>query len=157
MSLLAVLHTCTHTASIPTDIGHEMNGILGQNETVRYNLQIPVIGVTVEVCACAGRIVVYGSSSNPNPNSAFYEFFLEVVHENDSELCNCKFHNQDTPLQMSSRKTRNPRTVQSEKNTLFLTVVGKDKKNSFFRLNSTAGDLHHDNKSKAFCVVIGAT
>ena len=71
-------------------------------ETARYNLQIPVIGVTVEVCVSAGRIVVYGSTSDSNPNSAFYEFFLQVVYDNDTEQCDHMFYKPDTLSPTSS-------------------------------------------------------
>ena len=89
------MHTHT-TASILTDIGDHINGTLDQNETVRYNLQIPVIGVTVEVCVSAGRIVLYGSASDHNPNSAFYEFFLQVVYDNDTLQCDHMFYKPPT-------------------------------------------------------------
>ena len=133
-------HKHTHTtASIPIDIGHDMNGALDQNETVRYNLQIPVIGVTVVVCASAGHIVLYGSSTTPDPNSAFYEFFLQVVYANDTEQCDRMFYKPDTPS-TSPLEKRNEGVPQSETMTLYLSVVGKDKENSFVHLNSTAGD-----------------
>ena len=117
-----------------------MNGTLDQNETVRYNLQIPVIGVTVEVCASAGRIVVYGSTSDSNPNSAFYEFFLQVVYEDDTEQCDHMFYKSDTLPPTSSLEKRNEGVPQNETMTLYLSVVGKDKENSFVHLKSTAGD-----------------
>ena len=39
--------------------------------------------------------MLYGSASDPNPNSAFYEFFLQVVYD-DSELCYHMFYKYDT-------------------------------------------------------------
>jgi collagen type VI alpha len=129
-------------ASIPIDIGHDMNGALDQNETVRYNLQIPVIGVTVEVCVSAGRIVLYGSASDHNPNSAFYEFFLQVVYEDDTEVCDHTFYKPDTLPPTSSSDIHDQRVLRSEPMTLYLSVVGKDKENSFIHLNFTAGDVY---------------
>ena len=68
-----------------------MNGTLDQNETVRYHFQIPVAGITVRVCISVGHVVVYGSFSVPNPNSAFYDFLLEFESEtSDSESENCQ-------------------------------------------------------------------
>ena len=150
-------HTHKHTtASIRTDIGHEMNGTLERNETVRYNLQIPVIGVTVEVCVSAGHIVLYGSTSDSNPNSAFYEFFLQVVYEDDTVQCDHMFFKSDTPTTSSLEKC-NEGVPQSETMTLYLSVVGKDKENSFFHLNSTAGDTcpGYIDPSKTNIIVMG--
>ena len=68
-----------------------MNGTLDQNETVRYHFKIPVAGITVRVCISVGHVVVYGSFSVPNPNSAFYDFLLEFESEtSDSESENCQ-------------------------------------------------------------------
>ena len=116
-----------------------MNGTLDKNETVRFNLQIPVIGVTVEVCVSAGHIVVYGSTSESNPNSAFYEFFLQVVYEDDTEQCDHIFYKLDTLPPTSSSDQR---VLRSEPMTLYLSVVGKDKANSFVHLKGTAGDVY---------------
>ena len=101
-----------------------------------------MIGVTVEVCVSAGRIVVYGSSTVPNPNSAFYEFFLQVVYDNDTEVCDHMFYKPDILLPTSSSDTHNQRVLRSEPMTLYLLVVGKDKENSFIHLKGTAGDVY---------------
>ena len=75
-----------------------MNGILGQNEAVRYHFQVPVAGITVRVCITVGHVVVYGSFTVPNPNSAFYDILLEFeagLSSNETEMCKNKFINPD--------------------------------------------------------------
>ena len=75
-----------------------MNGTLDQNETVRYHFQVPVAGITVRVCITVGHVVVYGSFTVPNPNSAFYDFLLEFEAEpsgKETETCKNKFISPD--------------------------------------------------------------
>lgn len=67
-----------------------MNGTLDQNETVRYQFPVPVIGITVKVCVSVGHVIVYGSVSIPSPNSAFYDWLLELEfqqYDNEAEIC----------------------------------------------------------------------
>jgi hypothetical protein len=85
-------------ATLPADTDEEMNGTLDQNETVRYHYQIPVAGITLRVCISVGHVVVYGSFSVPNPNSAFYDFVLEFGSESntsDTETCRNRYIDPD--------------------------------------------------------------
>lgn len=93
------IYTHSHTASVPADVEEEMNGTLDGNETIRYHFPIPVIGITVEVCVSQGHILVYGSVTVPNPNSAFYDWFLELNYEhrsNESVICENHFFDPST-------------------------------------------------------------
>ena len=88
----------TSAATLPADTDEEMNGTLDQNETVRYHYQIPVAGITLRVCISVGHVVVYGSFSVPNPNSAFYDFVLEFGSEtntSDTEICRNRYIDPD--------------------------------------------------------------
>ena len=139
MKLNGCIAHSPHTASIPTHVNDELNGTLDQNETVRYNLQIPVNGVTVEVCADTGHIVVYGSSSVPNPNSAFYEFFLQV-YGNGPEPCDHVFYEPTvSPISSSDHQMLRRETETSR---LFLSVIGKAEENTFVHLKTTPGDIY---------------
>ena len=80
-----------HTVSIPACIDKEMNGTLHQDQTVRYNFPVPVTGITVKVCISVGHVIVYGSVSVPNPNSAFYDWLLELDFNGMTETCKCIF------------------------------------------------------------------
>ena len=89
------------TASVPADVEEEMNGTLDGNETIRYHFPIPVIGITVEVCVSQGHILVYGSVTVPNPNSAFYDWIFELNYEhmhhgNESVACQNQFFDPST-------------------------------------------------------------
>ena len=98
---MCVLSSCiypTFAATLPADTDEEMNGTLDQNETVRYHYQIPVAGITLRVCISVGHVVVYGSFSVPNPNSAFYDFVLEFGSESntsDTETCRNRYIDPD--------------------------------------------------------------
>ena len=82
------------SATLPGNTDEEINGTLNQNESVRYHFPIPVAGITVRVCISVGRVVVYGSFSVPNPNSAFYDWSLELhfgLNSSQKEICNSTF------------------------------------------------------------------
>ena len=88
----------TSVAILPADTDEEMNGTLDQNETVHYHYHIPVAGITLRVCISVGHVVVYGSFSVPNPNSAFYDFVLEFGSESntsDTETCRNRYIDPD--------------------------------------------------------------
>ena len=146
-----------------------MNGTLDQNETVRYHFQIPVAGITVRVCISVGHVVVYGSFSVPNPNSAFYDFLLEFESEtsnSESENCQSTFIDPDkippspsSPnIQSSSthapssdsrppttslapQPTVVPNDIDLTDRVVFLSVVGGAGENNFV-LNGSVGDTY---------------
>ena len=165
------LYTHLHTASVPADVEEEMNGTLDGNETIRYHFPIPVIGITVEVCVSQGHILVYGSVTVPNPNSAFYDWFFEVNHEhmhhnNQSVACQNQFFDPSTipdkdrpdtiwvsSTVITSSQTPQPsmapgsgfdhKTVELTDKILYLSIVGIQNENNFF-LNGTVGDVYHE-------------
>ena len=80
--------------SIPADTSNEMNGTLDEDESVRYHFPIPVVGITVRICVSGGHVIVYGSVSVPNPNSAFYDWLLDLEYgdrNNETEICDNVF------------------------------------------------------------------
>ena len=146
--LLHLPYTQTSTDSFPVDTNEETNGTLDENGVFRCNFEIPYIGITVTVCITEGHIQMYGSFSVPNPNSALYDFYLDLVYEgneNNSEICGRTFvappsHCIRTRTTTSNQKLHK-RTVSPESSTIvYLAVVGKDKVNTFV-LNSTEGNI----------------
>ena len=159
------------TATLPADTDEELNGTLDQNETVRYHFQIPVVGITVRVCISVGHVVVYGSFSVPNPNSAFYDFILEFGSETDTsetETCRNTFIDPDKiphPPNTQPSSTYPPSTgsvpttttslapqpsvvpsitppdVELTDKIVYLSVVGRADDNNFF-LNGSVGDVY---------------
>ena len=66
------------------------DGSLNRNEVIRYNLSVPEIGITVQVCAEGGQIAVYGSVTYQNPNSALNDFQLVVdCTTSTNKNCSC--------------------------------------------------------------------
>ena len=166
-------HAQIYTASVPAGTDEEMNGTLDKDETVRYHFPIPVIGITVKVCISAGHILVYGSVLVPNPNSAFYDWMLELDYEhNDQEIEMCKNvfidpstiqHKHPAEDKVSSTITFppsptsspqpsispgsgfSPGTVLSDE-ILYISVMGKQNENNFV-LSDTEGDIYPESDS----------
>ena len=125
-----------------------MNTMLEQNKTVRYNLLIPVIGVTVKVCITMGKIHVYGSTSTPNPNSAFHDFFIELdyeKHENETEVCGYSTYVEpcNTSPSPHARGRRQTSESGTDAEVVYLSIVGMAEGSSFV-VNGVAGDISHD-------------
>ena len=159
--------------SVPADTDEDMNGTLDKDENVRYHFPIPVIGLTVKVCISAGHILVYGSVHVPNPNSAFYDWMLELDYghgDNETELCKNMFVDPSkiqrkhpaedeasstvTPVHsptssqvpqpsMSPGSGTGPGTVELSEEILYISVLGKQNENNFV-LNGTVGDIYHE-------------
>ena len=75
-----------------------MNGTLDEDESIRYHFPIPVAGITIHLCVSSGHVVIYGSVTIPNPNSAFYDWMVEVDFggvTNETEICDNIFVNPD--------------------------------------------------------------
>ena len=124
------------------------NTTLEKNETYRYNLVIGV-GVKVTVCVSHGSIEMYASTSVPSPNSINSEFHLYLDFETQtesSELCDDIVIDPDTlptQVQCSSRtsqksgRKRQMSTLGSNRQTVYFSIVGRSKENSFV-LKSTS-------------------
>ena len=78
---IGVLHSFyaiySTAATIPVELGVQ-RGTLQRGGKVRYELQVPQEGVTVNLCV-NGSIVFYGSHEVPNPNEALYDYTQEVT------------------------------------------------------------------------------
>ena len=78
--------------------------MLSKNKGIRYNLLVPVTGITVQVCITEGHIRVYGSVSVPNPNPAFHDFFIEL-DESSTKWCGHAYV-ESCPTQSSPSRSR---------------------------------------------------
>lgn len=158
-----------NAASVPSDTVSDVNGTLDKNETIRYNFPIPVVGITVRVCVSEGHVVVYGSVSIPNPNSAFYDWMIDVEFNKENHLeetCNHVYFDpeniptkppfpydgvtssrlQPTPTSVPPTGGSPPPDIGSGSNeltdlTLYLSVIGIMQENNF-NLNSSSGDTY---------------
>ena len=98
------------------EIGGCLPGTLDENETIRYQFSIPAEGMFVGICVSKGYVIAYASLSVPNPNSAFYDWTLEVEHDSGkSENCEYFFIDAET----------------SDNRSLFLAVTGNSQQNVF--------------------------
>ena len=121
-----------------------IDGSLNRNEIIRYNLSVPEIGITVQVCAEGGQIAVYGSVTYQNPNSALNDFQL-VVDCTTSTNKNCSCGKVFVPSKL--QKLHYDRTVKREATAtvVYITVEGTDdSRENVFVMNATDGDVPTD-------------
>ena len=121
-----------------------IDGSLNRNEIIRYNLFVPKIGITVQVCAEGGQIAVYGSVTYQNPNSALNDFQLVVdCTTSTNKNCSCGIVFVPSKLQ----KLHYDRTVKREATAtvVYITVEGTDdSRENVFVMNATDGDVPTD-------------
>ena len=117
-----------------------------QGAVARYQFILPVNGTTIRLCVKEGRIVFYASIRISNPNSAFYDYKLEVENLiKAEERCGEVFveNEQGTPT-TDDINTNGKRQAPTEledlsDTTLYMSVEGIEEKNTF-DLESTVGD-----------------
>jgi len=78
-------------------------------------------GVSIRICIEGGGIVIYGSYSNPNPNSALHDF-REELSETGSQ-CYTSHINQTTACEHTNRRRRK-RQADDTEITVYITITG---------------------------------
>lgn len=102
-------------------------------ENIRYQYLLPEDGMTIMICVHVGNIVLYASTRVTTPNSALYEYKLDISGQSSqSEVCD------DVYIDSSGSRKRNI-VSESSNVTLYVAVNGVDESN-VFALNSTTGD-----------------
>ena len=102
-------------------------------ENIRYQYQLPTDGMTIMMCVRNGNVVLYASTEISSPNSAFYDYKLDISGKSSKdEVCN------DVYIDPSAGRKRD---LSSElaNITLYVSLNGEDEFNEFL-LNSTVGD-----------------
>ena len=145
-----------NTASVSMDNDELYYGArrkLGENETFRYNRRYSM-QVEIKICISKGRVELYISTAIPNPNSALYDWYLELEssQNNDSEICDSVIINPDNSTRYISRSHRLrqlPPTADHEYGqTVFFSVVGRAAQNEFVVLPDDAVVMNNgQNKS----------
>ena len=129
-------------ATVRYDEGELIDGTLSESQTVRYKLTLPLLGVTIQVCVESGHVVVYGSASYPNPNSALNDFQLVLVCEDCQKEDSCK--DVYVPPVVKPGNSSNARSKRSHSSgnetSVYISVVGMAAE-SKFTMNSTKGDV----------------
>ena len=130
---LKILFLLFYAASVSTRVGNGLEGTLDMGENVRYQYLLPEDGMTIMICVRVGNVVLYASTRVTTPNSALYEYILDISGQSlESEVCD------DVYINSSGGKKRN--IVSGSSNvTLYVTLNGVDESN-IFAFNSTTGD-----------------
>ena len=129
-----------------------------QGAVARYQFILPVNGTTIRLCVKERRIVFYASIRISNPNSAFYDYKLEVENLIKAEERCGEVYEQGTPT-IDDINTTGKRQAPTEledlsDTTLYMSVEGIEEKNTF-DLESTVGDTTgknvHNNRKWLQC------
>lgn len=114
---------CLLTGTIPVMEG-QMEVTLPEGGNVRYEVEVPDMGVTTRVCVHDGTVILFASYTVTNPNSAFHDFSFEVG-SNGTTTCDDVF----IPPESASRRRR--QSVENATTTLFVSLVGVEEENEF--------------------------
>ena len=150
------MHIIICTASVKIK-NNEVRGIreIGQNETFRYNFVFRR-QVEVKVCISKGQVEIYISTGIPNPNSAYYDWHLELESSqdsNDSKICDSVIIDPENSTHFTSRSLRlrqlpPPSPDHEYGETVYFTVIGRAPRNVFEVLNSDV-DVGNNDQNKS--------
>lgn len=101
-----------------------MEGCLDNEKTIRYRYELPESGMYITLCVRVGNIVLYVSTVITSPNSAFYEYKLNVSGDSCEEI-------------YVPPPRRDLSTVL--KNISYVSLIGENKDCSEFFINTTKG------------------
>ena len=105
---------------------------MGENARLSYT--VPEIGMTIRMCVAIGNIVMFASTVTTTPNSAFYDYSLNITAiENSSIDCG------EVYVISEANRRRRDVTTTTGNITLHMAVSGLQKKNEF-AIKSTTGD-----------------
>ena len=149
-----------YTVDQPQIIGQPVRGTTGQGTGIRISFSAPAEeGITVRFCVSEGQIVLYASTSVPNPSAALHDWSTTITapQYQHTLVCSTTFFNDlDSPNLMSqnlspgkSTRTRSRRQVEEEAlnnstMTLYIAIEGQDNFNEF-SLNSSHGEFTFGN------------
>lgn len=104
-------------------------GAIEGNTTVRLSYSAPADeGITLRLCAHTGTLVLYASTTIPNPSSALYDWRIEVEAVPHYVACSATFFNLTVLAEDGSGRMI----------TLFISLKGEALMNNF-TLNSNDG------------------
>lgn len=147
-----------HTVDQPQRIGNPEQGTTGLGDSVRISFSAPAEeGITVRFCILEGQIVLYASTSVPNPSAALHDWSTTIRAPQYQHTIVCSttyFDNLDspnlTPETISPGKStpRGKRQVNDDEEesnddddtvvTLYISIEGQENYNEF-SLNSSMG------------------
>lgn len=78
-NIIIYLYSFTvYAASVSPKIGSGLEGSLEKYQIIRYRYELPETGIEITICVRIGNVVLYVSTVITSPNSAFYEYKLNV-------------------------------------------------------------------------------
>ena len=137
-----------HAETVRYEEGEFIEGTLSEDKIIRYNLSLPSIGITIQVCVKYGQMVLYGSGIYHDPNSALNDFYLEFndTHCKDCIDCQELFINTRQPGNNWLKRSNEPAITT----TVYMTFEGRADM-SHFIMNSTEGDVtSHDDRNNKY-------
>ena len=144
-----------HAVDQPQRIGNPEDGTTGLGDSVRISFSAPAEdGITVRFCIHEGQIVLYASTSVPNPSAALHDWSTTLRAPQYQHTITCSttyFDNLDspnlTPETVSPGKStpRGKRQAIDDQEdnddvmvTLYISIEGRENYNEF-SLNSSVG------------------
>ena len=149
-----------HVVDQPQRIGNPEHGTARRGDSARISFSAPAEeGITVRFCIREGQIILYASTSVPNPSAALHDWSTTIRAPQYQHTVVCSttyFDNLDTPNMApqvvppaKSTPTRGKRQVSDDEEessneddntmvTLYITIEGGDNYNQF-SLNSSVG------------------
>ena len=133
---------------------------MDQGQQVRYQFPVPEEGLTVRLCVRNGLIVLYASTTIPNPNQAYYDWKLECIDCDDCEMFVDPEDFEVIPadVEVPQRRRRQAMVNTTEEVvytnfTVYISVEGMEDRNTF-ELNTDVGDTTGINILMWACKVI---
>ena len=137
----------------PISVGNEENGAVAMDTITRLEFSgSGEDGVTVKICINRGAIIIYGSYTTPNPNSALHDF-SDILTASDGEVApsECSVHHVDIddidPNLPDCNQCNTPRRKRRQSDSeetmvrVYISIEGASSKTeSLFTVNSSNGN-----------------
>ena len=136
----------------PQIVGQPVKGTAGQGDSIRISFESPAEeGITIRFCIHEGQIVIYASTSVPNPSAAIHDWSTEITAPQFRQtlVCSTSFFSPDSINNVSPGKSTPRFRRQAEEDfddtfTIYITIEGQQYYNEF-TLNSTQGEYNFGN------------
>lgn len=114
---------------------------------MRYQYPVPEDGLTLSLCVMNGRVVIYASTTVPNPNKAYYDYMCNCSSF-DCNSCEIYVGPDDfSQPQVTSGNRRRKRTDNNSTFTNFMLYIAMEgvETNNTFELQNNIGDTSSGN------------
>ena len=129
------------TGRIRIPLGKQV-GTLKNGQKTRFEIPVPIEGLTIKLCVLEGHVIFYASCTIPNPNDALHDSNYEAINITCSDAFIRPYDSNDTT---SNRASRQVDSTQSSSNLLYISLEGGREENEFV-LETSAGDNRVEGK-----------